>query len=69
MGKKKIVDVWMQPPTKEFVNHPMFESLRRWMGMDLVEEDIPEEFTLGAMDEAGVDLGLLCAWWGPLPDL
>jgi predicted TIM-barrel fold metal-dependent hydrolase len=65
MAKARIIDAWMQHPTKEFVNHPMFESLRRWMGTGLVEEDIPDELTLAAMDEAGVDLGLVCAWWGP----
>lgn len=65
MEKTKIIDAWMQHPTKEFVNHPMFESLRRWMGMDLIEEDVPVEFTLAAMDEASVDIGLICAWWGP----
>jgi len=28
----RIVDAWMQHPTKDFLNHPMFESLRRWAG-------------------------------------
>ena len=61
----KIIDVWMQHPTPEFINHPMFESLRRWMKIDWVKEPIPVEFTLSAMDQAGVGLGLISAWWGP----
>ncbi|MBI9077350.1 MAG: amidohydrolase [Desulfatibacillum sp.] len=63
--EQKIIDVWMQQPTREFVNHPMFASLRRWMGMGLLEEDLPVEWTLDSMDQAGVNLGLLSAWYGP----
>jgi predicted TIM-barrel fold metal-dependent hydrolase len=63
--ESKVIDVWMQHPTKEFINHDMFASLRRWTKMDKLEQDLPVEFTLAAMDEAGVDLGLLSAWWGP----
>lgn len=64
-NSEPIVDVWMQHPTPEFVGHPIFASLRRWMGIDEIPEEIPVEMTLGAMDAAGVDLGLLSAWWGP----
>lgn len=64
-----IVDVWMQHPNLTFINHPMFASLRRWMGMDEVTEPIPLEFTLDAMDRAGVGKGLICAWWGPQGEL
>jgi predicted TIM-barrel fold metal-dependent hydrolase len=63
--EKKIIDVWMQHPTRDFINHPMFESLRRWMGIDKFTEEIPVETTLGAMDEGCVGKGLICAWWGP----
>jgi len=61
-----IVDAWMQHPTLRHLNHEMFESLRRWTGMagDVVAE-LPLEVTIGAMDEAGVDIGLLTAWYGP----
>jgi hypothetical protein len=31
------IDVWMQHPTKRFLAHDMFDSLRRWTG-----EAIPE---------------------------
>jgi hypothetical protein len=64
-NEKRIIDVWMQHPNLDFINHPMFESLRRWMGIEKVTEEIPVEFTLSAMDQAGVNKGLICAWWGP----
>lgn len=60
-----VIDVWMQHPTLEFINHPMFDSLRRWTGGEKVTEDIPVEYTIAAMDEGSVRRGLLCAWWGP----
>jgi hypothetical protein len=63
--EKKIIDVWMQHPTLDFINHPMFESLRRWTGLDKVTHDIPVEFTVAAMDQGQVQKGLICAWWGP----
>ncbi len=62
---KPVIDVWMQHPNLNFINHPMFASLRRWMGMDKFEEELPVEFTVAAMDEAGVEIGLACSWWGP----
>lgn len=61
----RIIDVWMQHPTLRFINHPMFESLRRWMGAGEATHAIPPEFTLAAMDEADVAVGLLSAWWAP----
>ena len=63
--KEQTIDVWMQQPTKEFINHPMFASLRRWMGIELLQEDLPIEWTLDSMDQAGVGLGILSAWHGP----
>lgn len=60
-----IIDVWMQHPNLKFSNHPMFDSLRRWTGAEKLAEEIPVETTIAAMDEAGVRLGLICAWWGP----
>ena len=63
--EQKIIDVWMQHPNADFINHDMFASLRRWMGIDKVSEEIPVEITVSAMDEGQVQKGLLCAWWGP----
>lgn len=59
------IDVWMQHPTPYFISQPMFDSLRRWMGMDGMFSDIPLEFTIQAMDQARVEKGLICAWHGP----
>jgi predicted TIM-barrel fold metal-dependent hydrolase len=43
----------------------MFESLRRWTGSAAAPSELPLTATLQSMDAAGVDLGLLSAWWGP----
>ncbi len=65
VAKRKIIDVWMQHPNLDFVNHPMFESLRRWTGTDKISEEIPVEFTISVMDQGQVQKGLICSWWGP----
>ncbi|MBW2274960.1 MAG: amidohydrolase [Deltaproteobacteria bacterium] len=54
----------MQHPTRRFLEQPIFESLRRWTRQDSIP-DIPLSLTVGSMDEAGVGVGLLTAWWGP----
>ena len=63
-----IVDVWMQHPTLRFLSHDMFASLRRWTGGQLPTEAPPIDVTIGAMDSAGVDFGLLSAWSAPYQD-
>ena len=60
-----IVDAWMQHPTRRFLSHDMFESLRRWTGMPVPDEDPPLEHSLHAMDDGGVDFGLISAWHAP----
>lgn len=60
-----VVDAWMQHPTLRFLRHDMFASLRRWMGAEVPDEEPPIELTVAAMDEAGVDVGLVSAWCGP----
>jgi len=60
-----IVDVWMQHPSRQFRELPMFETLRRWTRHETPYTNMPLEATLSAMDEAGVQVGLLSAWWGP----
>ena len=60
-----IVDAWMQHPTGAFVGHPMFAPLRRWMGITEVPDAVPMALTIGALDAAKVDVGVLCAWYGP----
>jgi predicted TIM-barrel fold metal-dependent hydrolase len=60
-----IVDAWIQHPTAAFLRHPMFESLRRWMGAADVPSEIPLELTLAALQAAQVDRALVSAWVGP----
>lgn len=43
----------------------MFETLRRWMRIEHVPDAIPIEFTLAALDAAGIREAMLSAWWGP----
>lgn len=64
-----VIDVWMQHPTLRFLQHDMFDSLRRWTGQEVPGEEVPLDLTIALMDEAGVDRGLICAWYdasGPL---
>ena len=35
------IDVWMQHPTQRFLNQEAFESLRRWTGQQIPEDEIP----------------------------
>jgi len=60
-----VIDAWIQHPTPSFLEHEMFSSLRRWMGMTVLPASIPLDFTIGALRQAGVDKGLISAWWGP----
>ena len=55
----------MQHPTMNFLNHSIFDSLRRWTKEEKLTEELPVEFTIEAMDQAKVSKGLICAWWGP----
>lgn len=59
------IDVWMQHPTQRFLRSDMLASLRRWTGGSMPDAEIPIEVTVAAMDDAGVELGLLSAWLGP----
>lgn len=60
-----IIDAWAQHLTICHVNDPMFDSLRRWTKMPLLDQEVPVAFTLKAMDQAGVDKALLSAWAVP----
>ena len=59
------VDVWMQHPTVRFLRHDMFASLLRWTGGEPLEDELPIDVTVEAMDRAGVGFGVLSAWHGP----
>jgi uncharacterized protein len=60
-----IVDAWMQHPTLDFLRQEWLASLRRWLGGDLPEEELPIAATIAAMDAGGVSEGLISAWHGP----
>lgn len=60
-----IIDAWIQHPTPAWLAHPMFASVRRWIGLTEVPGEIPIDFTLRALEAAGVSRALVSAWWGP----
>ena len=60
-----VVDVWMQHPTRLFLQQDHFASLQRWTGEAEPPEPPPIDATVAAMDDAGVDFGLLSAWSAP----
>lgn len=62
-----IVDAWIQHPGGALLRDPMFASLRRWRGMrdEDIPTELPYELTVAALDAAGVDHAIACAWWGP----
>lgn len=57
------IDVWAQQPTEHFMRQPWLDSLMRWTRSTPVAPTT--ETTLAAMDRAGVERALLCAWHGP----
>lgn len=69
MNQHNVIDVWMQHPTLRHLQHEMFDPLRRWMGADIPSEALPLQTTIRAMDEGGVAIGLVSAWYGPAGDL
>ena len=60
----RVIDVWMQHPTRRFLEQPFLASLLRWTRQEAFP-DIPLAATIEAMDQAHVEIGLVAAWWGP----
>jgi len=60
-----VIDAWIQHPTPEFVRHPIFASLHRWMKERGIPDEIPLEATLNALDSGGVSRALVSAWSSP----
>jgi len=54
----------MQHPTKRFINHPMFSTLRRWNNEEVGKEFSPPdlEITIAAMNQAHIRKGHICSW-------
>src|ERR1700733_13624311 len=64
------IDVWAQIPTERMAKQPSLQTLRRWTGQPQDEYLLAGgPGPLQAMDEAGVDITLLSAWYGPEGDL
>ncbi len=61
----QIIDAWMQITTPRMAAEPWLASLLRWTGQEEggMLPDVP--LTLSAMDDAGVETGLISAWTGP----
>ena len=60
-----IIDAWAQHPTLRHAQDPIFDSLRRWTKTRPPTDPVPVSLTIAAMDQAGVDKALICAWFGP----
>jgi hypothetical protein len=60
-----IIDAWAQHPTLRHMQDPIFESLRRWTRTPAPTAELPIAATLAAMDQAGIDKSLICAWLAP----
>jgi hypothetical protein len=59
-----IIDAWIQHPGPRMLRHPMFDTLRRWAG-GAIPDELPLDFTIAALDAAGVGRALISAWHGP----
>lgn len=59
----QIIDSWAQQPNPLFMSQPWLATLLRWTRQGATAPSI--DTTLAAMDAAGVDRALLCAWAGP----
>ncbi len=60
-----IIDVWAQCPGPRLLAQPWVKSVLRWAGGDAMPDRVTPELLLRAMDEAGIERALICAWWGP----
>lgn len=63
--KQIAIDVWAQMTTERMAAQPWLKTLLRWTGQESKQLVATTESTLAAMDEAGVELALLSAWYGP----
>jgi len=58
------IDVWAQITTPRMQARPWLQTLHRWTGTSA--ESVPSvATTLTAMDEAGIAISLVSAWYGP----
>src|SRR6185503_2707714 len=64
-SKPVVIDAWMQHPTPLLLNHPMLDSLKRWVGQIGPVPYVSLAMTLVIMDAGNVSFGLISAWHGP----
>ncbi len=64
-----IIDAWAQHPTLRHMQAPVFASLRRWTRDQIPDKALPVAMTIAAMDAAGIDKSLICAWQAPLRNM
>ncbi len=60
----RIIDAWAQQPNETFLRQPWLSTLMRWT-REQSPPAPPVATTLQAMDAAGVEKALLCAWSSP----
>ncbi len=60
----RIIDAWSQQPNDVFLSQPWLATLRRWTGQDEFGGRTVTS-TVTALDDAGVDTALTCAWSSP----
>jgi len=64
----RIVDVWSQITTPRMAREPWMATLQRWTRRE--EDNIQSvASTLAAMNDAGIDIAFLSAWYGPTGSL
>lgn len=65
-----IIDAWAQHPSRRHLEDPIFDSLKNWTrnnsdsGLQGSPE-MPVSMTLKSMDDGGVSISLISAWFGP----
>jgi predicted TIM-barrel fold metal-dependent hydrolase len=59
-----VIDAWAQHPNELFLSQPWLATLLRWTKQGSIGSTSIDA-TLRAMDEAGVERALLCAWSSP----
>ncbi len=61
----RVVDAWMQPATSKFLSHEMTASVRRWIGLTSVPENIDLSVTTSDFQDAKVTIAMASAWHTP----
>jgi len=65
MENRNIIDAWIQHPNSRLLKNEMFKTIKDWLKIDKVPDQIPIEMTLQALKLGGINKALVTAWWGP----